>query len=343
MSSAYERHEARLVGSTKAIERWMTLQLDPGRPVDIFGIIEREAIWLLFEQLRSLFGFFDRSDGATGVVLNSQLPLSVQRFTAAHEYGHFLLGHERSLDTQREVLGAEAGLDLTEIAAQAFAAEFMMPLALVNRALDRVSLPREPHGLSSLHAYQLALEMGSSYTATITQLRQVKKIRADDLARLQKTEPIDVKVEVGGGRRPLDPRSDVWLVTDRTPQRRMELREGDELHIRVPEMPSTGYRWMVTTDGIDEALELVADELEPVATSDSRIGAERRRHLWWRATRAGAGRLTVTLRRRWREPTDSPADALDLVLLIREPLFDPAVGGGISESQRVAYLRRVEA
>jgi len=339
VTTAAERQQARLSGSTKAIQRTMRLNLDPSRQVDIFKVIENEPVWLFFEPLRDLYGFFDRQDDNPGIVIQSKHPLSLQRFTGAHEYGHFICGHSHSQDTRRELFTSSPDLELQEIEAQAFAAEFLMPLALVNRALARLDLPDAPQGLSALGAYQVALELGSSYLATITQLRQLNKITDADLARLEQSTPIDIKVEIAG-RRPDDPRSDVWLVDDRMRSRALALRPGDELHVRLPEIPSSGYRWRLAPGASADSLELIEDELEPLDLLGSRrIGAQRSRHVSWRATAPGAGTLGLLLERPRQAPGVEAKDELEVDFLVHEPAVDPEIGRGMTRRQRRGFVQ----
>jgi len=344
MTTVAQRNEARLRGSTKAVQRWVQLGLDPEWSVDIFGVIEREPVWLLFEPLNNLHGFFDRQDDAAGIVIQSKHPLAVQRYTAAHEYGHYVLGHVKSHDTSRELYSSSADLALQEIEAQAFAAEFLMPLALVNRALDRLGLPREPRGITAADAYQLSLELGSSYTATLTQLRQLNKLRNNDVTRLERLEPIDIKTELAGGTKPADSRADVWLVEEALKQRHLRLRPGDELHVRLPEIPSSGYRWILERDNLGDCLELLQDDLEAGDLElGRRVGAERRRHLWWRAINPGDGTLSLRLRRRRSCPDRNAVKAIDVALSVGKPRFDLDIGQGISAPQVESYLRRLVA
>jgi predicted secreted protein len=341
VTTVAQRQEARLRGSTKAVQRWLELGLDPDWSVDIFQVIEREPIWLLFEPLENLYGFFDRHDKAAGIVVQSKHPLAVQRYTAAHEYGHYVLGHLQSQDTPRELYGSQADVALQEIEAQAFAAEFLMPLAVVNRALDRLGLAREPHGMSAGDAYQLSLELGSSYTATITQLRQLNKVHNADVTRLKRFEPIDLKIELGEGVKPADSRADVWLVDDALKGRHLRLRLRDELHVRLSEIPSSGYRWSVERDKLGDSLELLKDELAPGDLElTSRVGTERRRHLRWRAIKPGDGTLSLRLRRRRSDEDGGAGNAVNVALHIANPRFDLDIGQGISAPQRQPYLRQ---
>src|SRR5262249_61495232 len=54
-------------------------------------------IYVMFRPLKNLLGAYF-SDPDTGVLVTTKRPLPVQRFTAAHELGHAVLGHEASLD-----------------------------------------------------------------------------------------------------------------------------------------------------------------------------------------------------------------------------------------------------
>jgi Zn-dependent peptidase ImmA (M78 family) len=92
------------------------------RRVQIFDVIEDERIWLLFQRLRNLYGAYERYDVAAGIIVNSQHPLTLQRYTAAHEYGHHALGHAASADDETRIY--RRSQDPREVAAQAFAGEF---------------------------------------------------------------------------------------------------------------------------------------------------------------------------------------------------------------------------
>ncbi|HEY2181029.1 MAG TPA: ImmA/IrrE family metallo-endopeptidase [Solirubrobacteraceae bacterium] len=334
MSTFQEQRTARLKGATEATREFMRLGLDAGRAVDVFGVIESKRVWLLFEPLDHLFGFFQREQRGAGIVLHSGHPLSVQRFTAAHEYAHYALGHELSQDSHQELFGA-AGLPLQELEAQAFAAEFLMPLPLVNRALDRLALPREPRILTPIEAYQLSLEMGSSYRATITQLRQLNKIPAALVEQLQAWEPIQIKTELGDGRRPENARADVWDVNEIRRARNLRLRVDDELHVRLPEIPTSGYRWDVDVGGA--ALRPVLDELETDLHAQERLGSALRRHLWWRAIEPGSATMSLRLVRQWQD-SGAALDGLELELTVQMPRTGLESTTGISLPQRRALV-----
>jgi len=77
----------------------------------------------------------DLPDGVAGAYLgkpdcallfvNADQAIARQRFTLAHEFGHFRMGHDSVIDEQRAISGYLH--DPTEVCANAFAAEFLMP------------------------------------------------------------------------------------------------------------------------------------------------------------------------------------------------------------------------
>src|SRR5437016_3883857 len=97
ISPKTEATRAALLAATREHER---LQTDLSGPVDIFQTIWDAGIWLMFQPLDSLYGmlFIDGPTGSPGILINSQHPPSLQRYTAAHEYAHYVLGHMYSFD-----------------------------------------------------------------------------------------------------------------------------------------------------------------------------------------------------------------------------------------------------
>jgi hypothetical protein len=139
-----------------------------GGNVDVFGAIHGLDLPLLLRPLRGLLGAY-LSDPAPGVLVTTQRPMSIQRFTAAHELGHFALSHQPSLDDESilrrmPVSGQPAG-DFQEIEADAFAVAFMMPRWLVGWHAARQGWTAD-HFKQPNMVYQLALRMGASYEAT---------------------------------------------------------------------------------------------------------------------------------------------------------------------------------
>src|SRR5271170_2214925 len=105
-----------------------------GGNVDVFGVIAKLGVPMLLRPLSGLLGAF-LPEPMAGILVTTERPLSVQRFTAAHELGHFYLKHQISLDDEtilrRSPFSLNPGYDLQEVEADAFAAGFMIPKWLI--------------------------------------------------------------------------------------------------------------------------------------------------------------------------------------------------------------------
>jgi predicted secreted protein len=126
--------------------------------------------------------------------------------------------------------------------------------------------------------------------------------------------PQHIKEEIGEGTRPLNPWADAWPVGPKDAGHLLRPRVEDEIHIRLPEMPSTGYVWTLPEDLVAEHrnggesgpavqpyLQLIADTFTPTtAPSSGVIGAGGWRHLALRITRPGRFSLQLGKRRRWQ-------------------------------------------
>jgi Zn-dependent peptidase ImmA (M78 family) len=101
--------------------------------VPVERIAKAEGISLVLKDVEGdISGFLlRRDDGSPVIGVNSHHPPVRQRFTVAHELGHYLLGDEDSLHIDRELrlrsnLSSQ-GVDSDEIEANLFAAELLMP------------------------------------------------------------------------------------------------------------------------------------------------------------------------------------------------------------------------
>jgi predicted secreted protein len=165
-----------------------------------------------------------------------------------------------------------------------------MPVQLVNYTLRTMGLAGQRPAMTPSQIYQLALELGVSYTAVVTQLVCQHKLSIDAGRRLRKLSPLDIKTGLAGVK-PASSRADVWLLDEAQEGRQIISRLRDEIHVRLPETPSTGYVW----DLVDPAagvVEVVADRFETGDDAEERIGADGVRHLWLRVLRrdrAGSG------------------------------------------------------
>lgn len=281
-------------GSQQAQRELRRLKLDLSQRVEIFDVIEQSGVWLMFQPLQKLFGFYERLGDAPGIVIHAGHPLTLQRFTGAHEYGHHVLGHAASLDHEREIESLPNELPAQEAAAQAFAANFLMPLQLVNRTLPRVRLSRDPKVISAEQAYGLSLLLGTSYQATIGQLQALHKIDWRQARELRKHRPIDIKTLIADGRRPENARADVWRIGEGYEGEQLIVRVEDEIHVTLAENPTTGARWLPRGDVMPLTL---LDSWREETDDEQIFGRERVRHFWFRASTPGSATLSLALAR----------------------------------------------
>lgn len=285
--------QARLSGITKATLLRQQHGLEVGARVDVFDLIDAEGPWLAFRPFRDVYGAYLDFNGP-GIVVNSNHPLSVQRFTAAHELGHFVCGHEFGVDDYRTTNPATTTIDLKEVEANSFAAELLMPLAWINPLVAELGFG--PADARPEQIYLLALEMGSSYAAVISQLQVHEKVSRDRAQDLRKYTPKRVKAELTDGERPIDPWADVWSLDASADGKRLFPRIGDELWIELPELPSTGFRWLYETPvGIDLRLDDFEED-EPLVP-----GAGGMRRLAFTVEGDGSLELRLEYRRPWQD------------------------------------------
>lgn len=229
------------------------LGIDPTRRVDVFSLCEAVGLWIAFVPLRNLLGAFI-PEGVGGVLVTTQRPATIQRFTAAHELAHWRLeGGGLALDAEEHVLGPTPAE--RERLAQTFAASLLMPPPLVFSVLARVGASRReiaPH-----HAYAVAREAGVSYEASIRQLVNLKVMNRSHARALLTVSPLDIKRSLARGRRPVDGWADVWPLDEQWNDQTLTVNLHDEFAISLPEASSTGYRWMFA-----EEAELLKDRAE---------------------------------------------------------------------------------
>jgi inhibitor of cysteine peptidase len=89
--------------------------------------------------------------------------------------------------------------------------------------------------------------------------------------------------------------------------RHIELRKGDILVVRLPENPSTGYRWAVHHDG--GVLQVEGTHFDPM--EGSRVGAGGWRTLRLKAAATGTAKLQLKLWQEW-EGDASVSDRYDV-------------------------------
>lgn len=329
-----------LIAAQAAARALNDLDIDASRPVDPFEAIDALGLELQFQPLKDLLGAI-LPGARPGVLINSARPASMQRFTAAHEIGHWFLDQdELAIDTEEDVEGMPR--QQRERRAQIFASHFLMPLELLHATAERHGV-RKGGDLSPIQGYEMARDMHVSYRASLFQLVNSHFITARRRDELLRVTPAQLKVTLTHGRRPENTRGDVWGIDATQTGDALEVFVGDEVVIALPERPSTGYRWVdrdhrpaarehrsapapfiespafSERSNDDNVIPLrAANDVEPIMRkvadhSDSseqtmRAGARVVRRVAFSATRPGVSAVEMDYRRPF-----SPGDAADRV------------------------------
>jgi predicted secreted protein len=239
-----------------------------------------------------------------------------------------VLGHEASVDDADHIQPGDQTISPQELEAQTFAAYFLMPPALVNRTLQGMGLPIKPQRMTHRQVYQFALELGVSYTAAVTHLANLEKITWSVAAMLRRTQPKDIKALIGEGLHPADSWADIWDLDEHDAGKTIYPRMNDELHVHLPELPSTGYVWtLVTPPSVDLRpvehpiepsvyevdLGLLRDTFETHTGEPQRIGSAGERRLVYLVLRPGRSTLRLEKRRPWQRSAP-PAAVFELAI-----------------------------
>lgn len=270
--------------------------------IDVFAAAKRLDAVLLFRRLEGLLGAYVPNPGVTpGIIVSTERNLHIQRFTVAHEIGHLFLQHELSLD-EHVGLWRGASNNLKEVAADAFASEFMLPRWLYIRHAARQRW--ETAAIQDARvAYQLSLRLGASYEATCWGLEGHRILRPHVATKLREVEPKKLKIEALAGRAELtNPWADVWILTRGDGGLRFHGNPEDIVIFRIPERSSAGYLWdesRLCDDGFD----VLADEREE---TDRQCGSTVTRVIVTRMRESRECRFSLSERRPWL-PDDSVA------------------------------------
>lgn len=292
----------RELGTRAAIEQ-------AGGNVDVFGTIFSIDLPLLLRPLEGLLGAY-LNEPSPGVLVTTRRPMSIQRFTAAHELGHYILKHDPSLDDEsilrRMPMPEPVAENFQETEADAFAVSFMMPRWLIGWHCQQqgwqVSELRRPSIV-----YQLALRLGASYEATCWTLFRNKLISYSTARDLTQTQPREMKVALLGDYRPADYRGDVWLLTERDAGARIGGSRNDLFVLRLEEHSNGGYLWDLE-ELKASGFAVVRDERE--ALDSQGVGSPVMRRVTALSDAAHHGTMSIEERRPWQ-----PSEALTQLTL----------------------------
>jgi Zn-dependent peptidase ImmA (M78 family) len=301
-----------------------------GGNVDVFAAIQTLDLPLLLRPLQGLLGAY-LNDPAPGVLITTQRPMSIQRFTAAHELGHFTLRHEPSLDDEsilrRMPIASEQGDNFQEVEADAFAAAFMLPRWLIEWHSERQGWKVQDFRRPST-VYQLSVRIGASYEATCWTLARNQLIRPNLVRELLQTQPRELKAGLLEEYKPQNYRGDVWLLTERDAGTRIDGSRNDLFVLRLEEHSGGGYLWDI--DQLKASgFGVVRDELE--AVDGEGIGGPVIRRVTAAPLQTHRGRMSLEERRPW--DSEPPLTTLDVEFDLTGPEEE-----GLSRAERRVLL-----
>lgn len=212
------------------------LGLQQDRPIDVLVALERLELTTVVKNLGDVLGVVVPQGG---VMLSSQRGETVQRYTAAHEIGHWIMHRDTLvIDTDLEVMGQPS--QVRERQAQLFASYFLMPPPLLIEGLGRYGIRKNE--VEPAATYLLARDLRVSYEAALVRLMAEGFLRSTDLAGLRAFGRSRAREAAFAGRRPEDGWADLWSASYQESQA-LEVTVGDEIVVSLPENRTTPYRW----------------------------------------------------------------------------------------------------
>jgi Zn-dependent peptidase ImmA (M78 family) len=267
-----DRQQLVVMGMGAAHKAHQEFGINPAVRVDVFRVLRNVGAYVFFRPLRSIYGaYLPTGTKLPGLLINSNLPLSVQRFTAAHEFGHMYLKHKTiSLEQSVGFVPEErSGLDNDEIVAETFGAFFLMPKPLVVGSMRELGV--QPGQISPSAAYLLSLRMGTSYKATVNQLQTLKLLRAAQANELREHAPKEIKEELNDAKSV--GRHDVWLIDESWNGKDIFPAIQDTIRVRLEETPTSGFTWLLAEQAT--GMELLPKEYRDKPEEKEAIGGPR--------------------------------------------------------------------
>lgn len=275
------------------------LVLASGGGVDVFGAIYQLGLPLMLRPLEGLLGVFLPAP-TPGILVTTQRPMSIQRFTAAHELGHFAMQHRPSLDDENNILrraplAKGVDIEFQETEADAFATAFLMPRWLILAHCQRQGWTTSDLAEPAV-AYQLSLRLGASYEATAWTLERNNLLNANARARLLDTPRRDLKIALLGDYKPPNYRGDVWSLTARDEGVLIDGSRNDLFVLRLEERSGAGFIWDIDQLAAS-GFAIVRDRRQTIDPDG--IGGPVLRSLTAEPQDAPKGRIKMEERRPW--------------------------------------------
>lgn len=301
-----------------------------GGNIDVFGTILHLEVPLLLRPLKGLLGAYLR-EPTPGVLITTQRPLSIQRFTAAHELGHFRLDHDPSLDDdnilRRSPFVARPGYDLQEVEADAFAVAFLIPRWLIAWHCNRQGWQAQSFTNPQI-VYQLSLRLGASFEATWRTLHRYNLVTPRTARELGTVQVRSLKEALLEDYRPPDYHRDVWLLTERDAGTSINGSRQDLFVLRLEEHSGGGYLW--NTEELKQSGFVVVRDAREAVDAEG-IGSPTFRRVTAVLEEAQRGRVSLGECRPWQQ--SDPLNRLELEYDLTGPEEE-----GLSRAERRRLL-----
>ncbi|CAI3805412.1 ImmA/IrrE family metallo-endopeptidase [Rheinheimera sp. MM224] len=212
--------------------------------IDIFECLKQLDIVTVCRPLDGLLGAYTTHNNTCGVLISTNRRLPIQRFTAAHELGHFWLKHGTSVDSEELITAVRNGDNppLQEVEAEAFASEFILPKTLVGYTIRRQNYSK--HDLKNPEViYQLSLRLGVSYSATRVALQNFKFISQQESQHAAQVQPKQIKQALLKGLGLNASHPDVFHLTESDNDGYILSSEEDTIILDLPEHSTSGFAW----------------------------------------------------------------------------------------------------
>lgn len=190
------RQSATNSGLRRAFEARNRLSVSRSDPVNIFDACQEVGIEVRFVDCKSLEGMYCRAPRRS-IFLPSSLhrPRGRQGFSCAHELGHHELGHGTRVDKYVAGKQFRHARDPEEMAADVFAAHFLMPRQAVVRALRLRNW--EVMQLTPEQGFTLACLFGVGYETLLWQLSAgLQLLPTNQLPELLKAKPKAIRSQL---------------------------------------------------------------------------------------------------------------------------------------------------
>jgi hypothetical protein len=174
---------------------------------DVYELIASTGLDLQFVDIPSLEGMYLSEEEVHRICVCAHRPAARQRFTAAHEFGHHVLGHGTQIDLSDELRG-HISADSEENEADVFASYLLMPSRAVHYALRSRDI--ELHRATARDLYGIACWLGAGYESLLVHMdRTLGLLERANLECLRKTSVKQIKSilvgrEVAGDVWPID-------------------------------------------------------------------------------------------------------------------------------------------